>query len=362
VTEANTGFVALRRTLPLMAGISALFDAQMWMFSPLAALYVLHLDYSLAWLGAIISAQGAFRSFLVAQLSSGLSRAIYNPAADSYASRIDEANRAKTIGRYRSGAAIGGVTGPLIGGGVVALTDFTTGFLTIAAVQLVAFLMTFALPTLPRGATRSLRAAVAPLPSIARSKPVFLACIWTLGISVSPALFLAVLLPLYREAEIAPFQIGVLLSSFFVASSITAFSFERVHRRIAPPTIYTIAAGGLAIVFFLTSGASTLPQFLILMALNGAAMALGNNLRLVLTAEYSKPEHRGVASSYVGSYWALGAFLGPLALGVIASAIGLQSTIVVAAAFAGGFSLSAALLFRVLGPSQTPDIQPATGT
>ena len=50
-----------RRRLRVMTVISALFEAQTWMLSPLVALHVLHLGYGLCWLGAIISAPGAFQ-------------------------------------------------------------------------------------------------------------------------------------------------------------------------------------------------------------------------------------------------------------------------------------------------------------
>jgi len=145
--------IAPSRALPLIMVVSGLFGAQRGMLGPLIPLYIISLGHGFAWLGVIVAAQGAFQvllrffggifadrfgeqtvlrvgffimvlgsmififlsaiwALIVAQLFIGASRAVHNSAAQSYASRITEGNRAKVMGRFRGSESLGSAIGP----------------------------------------------------------------------------------------------------------------------------------------------------------------------------------------------------------------------------------------------------------
>ena len=190
-----------RRALWVISRVSALYGVQFGMLVPLVPLYRLWLGYNTAWPGAVISAQGAFQFLLPlfagavsdrfgervvlraglvallvsalvfvtseavwaligAQLFIGAGRAVYNPAAQSYATRISETDRARVIGRYRAAEALGQGVGPLLGGVLAFAVDFDAAFAVVAAGSAAALVARLRLPGHPRGVASPPRAQV----------------------------------------------------------------------------------------------------------------------------------------------------------------------------------------------------------
>lgn len=388
-----------RRTLPLIASISGLFGAQWGMLGPLVPLYVLHLGYSFAWLGVVVAAQGAFQFFLRffggvmadrfgeqlvlrvgfigmligsvifafsesiaaligAQLFIGVSRAVYNPAGQSYASRISETDRARVIGKYRSAEALGMALGPMAGGALVAWQSFEVGFGLIATVNAVALVGTFFLPNIPRKAANSFMDVIKPIPAMVRSKPLLLTGIFTFGLGLAPAAFFTLIIAIFKDSGVSTFENGLLVSLFFAVGSATAFGFGRIARRLGQPLLFAITMGSASVAFLAIAATGGMPWAIPIIMFWGGTFTLGITLRTVMTAQWSLPEQRGIAVSYTGSFWALAQFIGPIVFGVSATAIGLKETLVALAIFAGLYAIAGPLLYRAMAPGVETKAQP----
>ena len=381
-----------RRALWVISLVSALYGVQLGMLVPLVPLYVLSLGYNVALLGAVISAQGAFQFLLPlfagavsdrfgervvlraglvalvlsalvfvtseavwaligAQLFIGAARAVYNPAAQSYATRISETDRARIIGRYRAAEAIGQGLGPLLGGVLAVVVSFEAAFAVVAAGSAAALLASLLLPELPRRMPATLLDAARAVPGFVRSKALLLAGICAFGLSASVAVFISVGIAFFRntgiEAEVIVMAVGV----FTVASAIASYGFGRILARLGQRLVFAFGVGGVGVMWLFIAGASgSLVVLLPAVVLGGAAATLANNLRTLLSAEHSAPAQRGLAVALVGSYWGLAQLVVPAVLGIVGALWGLTTALVAGGGFALLVGLSAPLLFRLLLP------------
>ncbi len=379
------------RAEPLIVAVAALFGAQAFALSTLAALYMLYLGYSIAWLGAVVSAQGAFQFLLLfvggavsdrfgeravmvvgfagmlgsallfafsgalwvliaAQLFNGAARAAYSPASQSYASRVSEQDRARVIGRYRAGQHIGGLAGPVLGGVLAGTVGFGAAFGVVAGLNAVALLTTALLPDLPRKEARPLREAASGVPSLVTAKPLMLAGILAFGVAMSPAVYFSVGIAFLRESGVAVEATGLLLTFFSAGAVAGGLGFARVIGRLGQTSIYALALAGVGMGLIALAVTGTMPAVLLIMPVWGLTHALGNSLRTVLAAAHSTPEHRGVAVAVVQAYWSLALFVMPALLGGIATIVGLRATVAAAGAAVLLVGISAPLLFRLLLP------------
>ena len=381
------------RAEPLIIAVAALYGAQAFAFATLASLYMLSLGYSIAWLGAVVSAQGAFQFLLtfvggtvsdrfgeravmaagfvgmlgaallfafssalsvliMAQLFNGAARAVYNSASQSYASRVSETDRARVIGRYRAGAHVGGLAGPLLGAVVAGAAGFGAAFGVVAGLNVAALLATVLLPDLPRKEAGSLREVVAGVASLIIAKPLLLAGILTFGVAMSPAVYFSVGIAFLRESGVAVEATGLLLTIFSIGAVGGGLGFARVMGRFSQTLIYALALAGVGTACLFIAATGSMPAVLFIMPVWGVTQALGNSLRTVLAAEHSTPEQRGVAVGVVQSYWGLTLFVMPALLGGIATVVGLRATIAGTGVAMLLVGVSAPLLFRLLLPRQ----------
>ena len=379
------------RAEPLIIAVAVLFGAQAFAMSTLAALYILSLGYSIAWLGAAFSAQGAFQFLLTivggtvsdrfgervviavgfvvtlgaallfafsdalwvliaAQLLIGASRAVKNPGTQSYASRISETHRARVIGRYRAGQQVGGLAGPLLGGVLAGTVGFGAAFVVVAGLSAVALVATMLLPDLARKKAKPLREVVSGVPSLVTAKPLMLAEILAFSVAMSPAVFFSVGIAFLRESGVAVEATGLLLTSFSTGAVAGGLGFARVMGRFSQRLIYALALVGVGAAVLALAATGTMPAVLFIMPVWGVTHALGNSLRTVLAAAHSTSEQRGVALGVVQSYWALALFVMPALLGGIATIVGLRATVAAAGALVLLVAVSAPLLFRLLLP------------
>ena len=389
------------RAEPLIVAVSALFGAQAFALNLLASLYMLSLGYSVAWLGAVVSAQGAFQFLLlfvggtasdrfgergvmaagflvtlgaallfafsdvlsvliVAQLLVGASRAVKNPATQSYASRVSETHRARVIGRYRAAQHVGGLAGPLLGGLMAGVFGFGAAFGMVAGLNAVALLVTMLLPDLPRKKAAPLSEVVSGIPSLVTAKPLMLAGILAFGIAMSPAVFFSIGIAFLRESGVAVEVTGLLLTFFSAGAVAGGLGFARVVGRLGQTLIYALGLAGVGVGILLMAATGTMPAVLLIMPAWGAMHALGNSLRTVLAAAHSTPEQRGVAVGVVHTYWALALFVMPALLGGVASVVGLRATVAGAGAAVLLVGISAPLLFRLLLPRLQAAVESAS--
>ena len=379
------------RAEPLIIAVSALFGAQGFAMSVLASLYMLHLGYSIAWLGVVVSAQGAFQFLLLfvggtvsdrfgertvmaagfagslgaallfafsealwvliaGQLLVGASRAVKNPATQSYASRVSEAHRARVIGRYRAGQHAGGLAGPLLGGVLAGTVGFGAAFGVVAGLNAAALLTIVLLPDLPRKKARPLREVVSGVPALLTAKPLILAGILAFGVAMSPAVFFSVGIAFLRQSGVPVEATGLLLTFFSTGAVAGGLGFARVMSRASQTLIYTLALAGVGMGLIALAATGTIPAVLFIMPVWGVMHTLGNSLRTVLAAAHSTPEQRGVAVGVVQTYWALALFVMPALLGGVASVVGLRATVAGAGAAVLLVGISAPLLFRLMLP------------
>ena len=334
---------AFQFLLPLFAGaVSDRFGERVVLRAGLVALLVSAL---------VFVTSEAVWALIGAQLFIGAGRAVYNPAAQSYATRISETDRARVIGRYRAAEAIGQGVGPLLGGVLAFAVDFDAAFAVVAAGSAAALLASLLLPELPRGMAATLLEVVRAIPGFARSKPLLLAGICAFGLSASVAVFISVGVAFFRDTGVEALVIGLAVAVFTASSAIASYGFARIVAMLGQRLVFAFGVGGVGVMWLSIAGAGgSLVVLLPAMLLGGAAATLANNLRTLMSAEHSVPEQRGLAVALVGSYWALAQLLVPAALGIVAALTSLTTALVAGGGFALAVGISAPLLFRLLMP------------
>ncbi len=393
-----------RRALWVISLVSALYGVQLGMLLPLVPLYLLSLGYNFALLGAVIAAQGAFQlllrffggalsdrfgervvlrvglvallvsalvfvmagsvwALIGAQLFIGAARAVYNPAAQSYATRISETDRARVIGRYRAAEAIGQGVGPLLGWVLATVLGFSAAFMVVAAGSGAALLASLLLPELPRRMATTMLQVARSIPGVVRSKPLLLAGICAFGLSASVAVFFSMGIAFFRVTGIGAGVIALAVTVFTAAAAIASFGFDRILAMLGQRLVFALGVGGVGVMWLFIAGAGgSLVVLLPAMVLGGVAAALANNLRTLMSAEHSEPERRGLAVALVGSYWALAQLVGPAVLGIVAELAGLTTALVAGGGFALLVGVSAPLLFRLLLPGPQPSAATGSGS
>jgi MFS family permease len=392
--------IAPSRALPLIMVVSGLFGAQRGMLGPLIPLYIISLGHGFAWLGVIVAAQGAFQvllrffggifadrfgeqtvlrvgffimvlgsmififlsaiwALIVAQLFIGASRAVHNSAAQSYASRITEGNRAKVMGRFRGSESLGSAIGPpfaavaiLISGGLAA------GFVLVAIGNALALAMALVLPRIPRQQSRSVQEIVTAIPSLFRSRPLLLAGIFAFWAAMAPSIYAVVAVPFFQESGMSDATNSGVTTVSSIGAAVGGFAFGWVASRMSQPLIAVVGMFTFGLALFAMAATGTMPLVVLVLLLWGVTNSLVNNLRTVIAAEHSPAANRGTAVAYVGTWWAMSQFIGPVALGLIVAAVGLQQTLVVLGVVSVPLALLSPLLFRLLLPKLATELVP----
>lgn len=294
---------------------------------------------------------------IVAQLFTGASRAAFMPASNSYASRIDEADAPKAIGRSMSASTVGSLMGPFAGGVLAATLGFQAGFAVAATVSVVGLAVSRLLPGLPRAEPKPIKKALARVPVLLLSRSLALAGVvgfWTaLAVSVMFSVFIVHL----REGDANEIAVGLVLAVMISGTTITSFAFSSILARVGRRGVFAMAFGVSGAANFALASTEATWLILPLAMLSGAGLGLGATLRSVLAAAGSVPAERGIALSVAGLWWATGMLIGPLAFGLIAAEVGPARAIQIAGGLLMALAALTPVAFAVLSP-KSPDATP----
>ncbi len=290
--------IAPGRALPLIMVVSGLFGAQRGMLGPLVPLYVLSLGHGFAWLGVIVAAQGAFQvllrffggivadrfgehtvlragflimffgslifvffgeiwTLIVAQLFIGASRAVHNSAAQSYASRITEGDRARVMGRFRGSESIGSAIGPPLAAVAVLFSGLTAGFVLVAVANAVALTVSIALPYIARQQARSVGEIVTAIPSLVRSRPLLLAGLFAFWAAMAPTIYAVVAVPYFREGGMSDAANSAVTTASSIGAAVGGFTFGWVAARLNHQLIAIVGIASFGLVLFALAATGT---------------------------------------------------------------------------------------------------------
>ena len=335
----------------------------------LVPLYILSLGYNPGWLGAIIAGQGLFQvglrlfggvlsdklgerwviqaSFamliagalglalssslvwlILAQALFGGSRSVYWTSAQSYGSRIDETRPAQLMGRFFGFGAAGGLLGNAGGGIAAAAWGYQPGFLIVAGLSAGAMLVVALMPQLPRRAARSMRAILAPVPGVFRTRATALPAIMAFATSLQVAVLGSVGAALYREFGFSDGEFGLLMAVHGIGAVPAGFAFAGILRVTGERTSYALTLGAHgALLFGVVAWGDAYWAAVALMFALGFSFNAGRVFNTSLTAMASTPEQRGVFMAVVGIYWASGQMLGPLLFGPLAAITSVSASV-----------------------------------
>jgi len=336
----------------------------------LVPLYGLHLGYDIRALGFIISAQavlplfsrffagaladmfgdrwvlaasfvamtaaattfafsGEFWTLILGQVLQGVGRSAYHTVAQSYASRINPELAATRLGRLSSSGNGGSIISTAAGGFLAATLGFGVAFGVFAVVGVVGTIGALALPFLPSSLSkRSFRAALVPIPQVAKTRAMGMAAVAAFVGSSAIMLGIIMVIPFMEQVGFGESEIGIARTLVAVGSLATGLFFGFIVSKLGLLRVHVLGFALQGLVLLLiplvaTEFWSALPAMFVFGLLSGVMGALYPTV----TARFSLPEHRGTGMAYSGQFWGLAQLVVPTTFGFIAAAIGLGDAI-----------------------------------
>jgi MFS family permease len=381
---------------------SASYSLTLGMLTILIPFYILSLDYSVGRLGLIISAQGIFQvglrlfggvmsdrigeryvimaafaamavgsvlmaatgalvALVAAQLLVGGSRSIYWTSAQTYGSRVHEGKAAHFMSRFFGFSSAGQLAGSAVGGVLGEVFGFPLAFTVCAALAVGSLVATFAMPTLPRKAGRTLRQILGPVPGVFKARNMILPAFLAFATSLAMALLSSIIPAFLQREGYSESLVGILRSVHGVGAVGIGFAFSFAIARTGQKLAYAIIVagnGGLLMLAVVTADWVWLMGALMFGI--GIVFNAGRVLYASMTAEVSSPEQRGVAMAVSGIYWAAAQLVGPAIFGPLADVTSIETALLVAGALMLVPGLLTPLLYTLFGTRSTPEPAPAS--
>lgn len=309
--------------------------------------------------GALMLAPGSGETgtamIIAALLLSGVSRAVYWPCAQSYASRAAHGNFARVSGLFTSAGHFGQILATPLCGWLLATVGFGAGFGLIVAGAGIGFVISLRLQKPPRpaaaGATGARRAANpgapgASLLDLARSPMMLFAGLCLAGAAVATALA-GSFYPVYlADLGMRADTIGWLSSCRALAAMLSSFAMGIMGARLAIPWAWLLGAGMAGLGIALTPVLASFAGLAVAMALIGASGGILQVLGMDVAARGSQPRDRAKAMAFTGMFFSISLWAIPVVTGIVAQVAGLR----VSFTLLGAFWLGLAVL--VLGPAR----------
>ncbi|MDA1036498.1 MAG: MFS transporter [Chloroflexi bacterium] len=271
----------------------------------------------------------AFWTLIVGQVFQGVGRSAYHTVAQSYASRINPELAATRLGRLSSSGNGGSIISTAAGGFLAAAFGFTVAFGVFAVVGVFGTLGAIALPFLPSTLSkRSFKAALAPIPQVAKTRAMGMAAVSAFVGSSAMMLGIIMIIPFLKEAGFGESEVGIARTFAAVGSLTTGLFFGFIVNRIGLLRVHVLgfALQGL-VLLFIPLAATELWSAMPAMFVFGLLSGVMGGLYPTVTARFSLPEHRGTGMAYSGQFWGLAQLVIPTTFGFIAAAVGLGDAI-----------------------------------
>jgi MFS family permease len=324
----------------------------------------------------VVAIAAGLPALALAQLLLGLFHLVATLASQSVVADLS-AGRSfeRTFSLYSTALAAGRTVGPLAAGAILDLAGFRTAFATMAAVSVLAALLTLVVRALTAralteegGEGAAAPASVPPQPDAGepppRQRSAVVAALANPGVQLavlaSSGVFVAIsvrqaFLPVYlAELAYSASTIGAILSFGALVAVLVRLAMPALSHRLGGPA-RTLVLAMLAVA--LSTGAlgavDTLAPLLVLAFLNGLGTGIGLPLSLVTVASHVERSQRGLALGLRLSLNRAAQLAAPVAVGALLGVIG----------FAAGFVVAGVLLalLAVVAALRVPAFERAPG-
>ncbi|SDI29820.1 Predicted arabinose efflux permease, MFS family [Alteribacillus persepolensis] len=267
----------------------------------------------------------SFLLLLFAQLTAGMSRAVYWPSTQSYASRIEETKASKVLGRLASFTNAGQVLGLFFGGVLAGVLGYQLSFAVCLLLALITLLLSWYLPELPRTSfpSNTWKDVLSPIVRMFRIKILYLAGIAAFAAALSQSLILSFYPVYFQAVGYTESVIGVLNALRPIGSIVIGLFFAFLLRHTAQQWLFLLSVGGTGILLIITPLLQSLWSLTLLCFAIGVTTGCAFILYQVIVAEHSSLEERGVAMSFAGLFWGIGIFVMPALFGGLITLFGL---------------------------------------
>ena len=271
---------------------------------------------------------------VLALVLSGVSRAVYWPCAQSYASRAAKGDFARVSGLFTSTGHFGQIIGTPICGYLLATWGFGAGFGLIVGGSILGLIISVQLrrPQADKTAVRDGAAKASPfaglgasLLELARSRKMLFSGLCLAGAAVATALA-GSFYPVYlADLGMRADSIGWLSSCRAFAAMVSSFGLGILGARLTTPSAWLIGAGMVGVGVGITPLLGSFGGLAIAMALIGASGGILQVLGMDVAARGSGTHNRAKAMAFTGLFFSVSLWAIPLALGLIAQAAGLRA-------------------------------------
>jgi len=270
-----------------------------------------------------------------------VARAVYWPSSWALVSQLP-GERGKLMGRLNSLTNFGQIAGTVGAGMIIAAWGFGAGFLTVAAMGLVAFACGLAFRFAPPSARSAPPPMLATYRMLLGRRAIYfgLMCAYLSALPFSLSIsFFPLLLTSFDYSEGSS---GLLLALRAVGSIAANLLVARFVRS-GPQTLWPVVCGVIvaASIGFLPAWNHAVPIALCLLLVGAGSAAMTLYFQITIS-EASRPEERGSALALGGLGWSLSHFSTPLIMGVLADRYGLVTGFYVLGALALAFALAIA--------------------
>lgn len=299
---------------------------------------------------AVIGGSTTFWALISGQTLLGISRATYWTATQSYCSRINPEKSGTLLGRMSSSRTSGDMVGAALAGLIAETMGYGSAWAIIAGIGGAGLVGSSLLPILPRkDALRGFKQALAPIPSLARSPSMAMAGFTAFVVSAAMTIVVILLVPYLRELGNGETTIGLVRTVALVGSVGIGIIFGKIVSRTGQKNLYALALSALGIIMLAVPlvGVSLTPMAILMFAY-GTFYGLLGPLYPLTASTYSSQEQRGVAMAYVGLYWGVAQMAVPASFGIIAAAVGLETSFWFAGVMFLAFAASMPILFPML--------------
>ncbi len=289
--------------------------------------------------GFMFAASSSFAGLFAAQTMMIVARAVYWPASWTLVSQLP-GERGKLMGRLNSVTSFGQIAGTVGAGMIIAAWGFGAGFLTVAAMGVIAFACGLAFryaPPVPRGAPPPMLATYRMLLG-RRSIYYGLMCAYvsalpfSLGVSFYPILFVEQ----GFDSGAAGWLVGMRAVGAIAAGLVLARFVKRADEVSVPLACALTIAVSIGLVAL-----STNPAVIVLVMLG---VGLGSGVMTiyfqVLVSTFSSSGTRGSAMALAGLGWSVSHISTPLVMGWLKDGYGIHFAFYALGAFAFLFSFA----------------------
>lgn len=266
--------------------------------------------------GIIFSFSKGFWGLAVAQFFMGISRSIYWPASQSYASRITDDETSKILGKLTGFVYMGQLLGFASAGWIIMNYGYIKTFNIISFVGMSGLMVIFFLtPPIPLSMEKRKIHLIKVIPEMLKALPVQLAILnaFLAGVAYSIA---SSFFPVWlKGAGLTEGVVSTIFSFQLIGSIIAGSVFGVIHRKLNIPYLLQICLLGIGLSFLLVSAGSNLALNALIHLFFGFFAGFVTVSYQVIAVRNSIEANRGIILATVGLGWGFAFLVSPALFG-----------------------------------------------